>query len=151
MPETEKAQPSKEAMVIARGLCSATDHNEGRYPEGYDERPCTCGAIAAAVLDFAREQLREVKVTGGAAIQAAQRAMSDRGALRERNRALVEALQASLLDACCDGQASGTATDSPGVTRLSDNAGHSKWHSAACPSFAALAADAKAGEDVDAS
>lgn len=79
---------SKAAMAVARGLCTATDHNDGLYPEGYDERPCTCEPIAAALDAFAADMN-----DGDRTFKRLAQAERERDNLRERNRMLVEALR----------------------------------------------------------
>ena len=141
-PET-----NKEALAVARGLCSAVDHNEGKYPKGYDERPCTCSAITAALESFAAGEIERV-ISNDKAIQNIAKgyasqlkgAATDNDALRERNGALVEALNGMMsVKRGNDGNPCWCYTD------LVDG------HDPRCRKVrAALAADAKAGEDAHA-
>ena len=110
MTETTKAAPriptSKEAMEAARGLCPSADHKvNGDYVSAMTyEIPCICDEAAAALEAFAKERIGYVGPSnplGYRRLCQTHRDVDYRHAwgcpdclvdLRERNRALVEAL-----------------------------------------------------------
>ena len=55
-------------LTDAWHFCPAVDHNEGKYPEGYDMIPCICGPLDAA--------LREVEATLRARIEKAEEVLT---------------------------------------------------------------------------
>ena len=149
MTETTKA-PSKQALEAARSIFERV-RSCSTYEGWVCDDETETEAIAAALDDFAEAQSEGL-------LKARERAIAERDALRERNRALVEALAAITI----------RAPDADGLLwlgiELPDQRGHAgfalKYPAVAKPPSivqqvieawvqlrsAALAADAKAGD-----